>query len=48
MTPDTIHEPTEGERARRAIVLGAALGLVLALLARRRSPGRSMGLDRRP
>jgi hypothetical protein len=29
-------EPTEQERARRAVTLGAILGLVLVLLARRR------------
>jgi hypothetical protein len=28
-------EPTEQERARRAVTLGALLGLVLVLLARR-------------
>jgi hypothetical protein len=36
MAPDPIREPTEAERARRAAVLGAALGLVMAFLARRR------------
>jgi hypothetical protein len=30
-------EPTEAERARHAAILGAALGLVLALLGRRRA-----------
>jgi hypothetical protein len=36
MQPDPISEATEAERTRRAAVLGAVLGLVLVLLARRR------------
>jgi hypothetical protein len=33
---DPVH-PTEGQRALKASLLGAALGAVLALLSRRRS-----------
>jgi hypothetical protein len=36
MQPQPTHEPTEAERTRRAVVLGAVLGLVLVLLGRRR------------
>jgi hypothetical protein len=32
-----LRAPTETERAAKAVVLGVVLGLVLALLARRRS-----------
>jgi Mg/Co/Ni transporter MgtE len=35
MATDEISEPTEGERARRGLVLGALLGVVLAVLGRR-------------
>ena len=34
MEPRSV-EPTERERARRAVTLGAVLGLILVLLARR-------------
>ena len=34
------HEPTEGRRAAKAVALGAALGLILAFLARRRDLSR--------
>jgi hypothetical protein len=40
MAPDPIREPTEAERARRAIALGAVLGVVMSLLARRRRDAR--------
>jgi hypothetical protein len=38
MAPDPVSEPTEAERGRRAVVLGAILGVILAALARGRRP----------
>lgn len=37
-TVQSILEPTEARRAMHAVVAGAALGLILALWGRRRSP----------
>ena len=34
MAPDERSEPTEQQRARHAMVLGALLGVLLAILAR--------------
>ena len=44
MTPDPIREPTEGTRARRAVLLGAILGAILAAVAR--APARDAREDR--
>jgi hypothetical protein len=40
MQPEPQTEPTEGERARRALTLGAVLGLILVLVAGRRRAAR--------
>ena len=39
MQPQPTHEPTETERIRRAVGIGAVLGLILVLLGRRPRAG---------